>query len=148
MTAVIIREATPADVPALVPMCKQLGYETTAESVKRQLRRIQSDPEGQVFIAEFEGRPVGWIHIQTRHTLHATPYSDVTGLVVAEGYREKNIGAGLLAHAERWAQGKGFSEMCLRSNIKRERAHRFYQRLGYAMNKTSLNFRKPLVSQG
>ncbi|MBI2683754.1 MAG: GNAT family N-acetyltransferase [Acidobacteriales bacterium] len=148
MNPVLIREAVVADAPALVPMCGQLGYVTTAGAVEQQIRRIQSDPEGQVLVAEVAGMPVGWIHVQIRHTLHAPPYPDVTGLVVEDQHRGQNIGAGLLARAERWAVDAGFKEIRLRSNIKRERAHHFYESLGYTMDKTSLNFRKPLTGEG
>jgi GNAT superfamily N-acetyltransferase len=144
MTTILIREATPSDAPALTPLCAQLGYAIEPDALARHLRRIQSDPEGQVFVAEREGRCVGWLHVQTRHTLHAAPYPDITGLVVEESQRGQSIGAALLERAEQWARQKGFTDIHLRSNILRERAHRFYERAGYLRYKTSLNLRKPL----
>jgi GNAT superfamily N-acetyltransferase len=144
MTTIQIRDAVPADAPALAPMCAQLGYPIEVESLTRHLQRIQRDAEGQVFVAEREGRALGWLHIQTRHTLHAAPYADVTGLVVEETEHGKQIGAALLACAEHWALQAGFAEIHLRSNLTRERAHRFYERAGYVRYKTSVNFRKVL----
>ena len=40
----------------------------------------------------------------------------------------------------------GCIRMTVRSRIARERAHRFYEREGYVLEKTSHVFRKPLVS--
>ena len=55
------------------------------------------------------------------------------------------VGAALLAVAEDWARAQGFSTMRLRSNVIRERAHRFYEREGYRRIKSQAVFRKPLV---
>lgn len=46
--------------------------------------------------------------------------------------------------AERWAAERGYDEVTLHSNVTRERAHRFYQSLGYAITKSSHVFRKAL----
>ena len=54
----VIRNATPKDIPALLPLYEQaygvgLGY--TADQIAGQINRF---PDGQ-FVAEFEGRRVG-----------------------------------------------------------------------------------------
>jgi len=47
--------------------------------------------------------------------------------------------------AEQWARVHGFALMRVRSNVVRERAHRFYEREGYARVKTQAVFRKALM---
>jgi GNAT superfamily N-acetyltransferase len=49
-----------------------------------------------------------------------------------------------MERAEEWAQEKGCESVYVRSNAVRERAHRFYERIGYTNVKTSLTFRKAL----
>ena len=50
----------------------------------------------------------------------------------------------LMQAAETWTKEQGGTEIAVRSNIVRKETHAFYQRLGYAVTKTSLNFRKPI----
>jgi GNAT superfamily N-acetyltransferase len=46
--------------------------------------------------------------------------------------------------AERWARSQGLKSVYLRSNVAREKAHSFYQRLGYRIIKTQHAFQKKL----
>ena len=46
-----------------------------------------------------------------------------------------------------WARAQGFASMRVRSNVIRERAHRFYEREGYARIKAQAVFRKPLAAE-
>ena len=54
-----------------------------------------------------------------------------------------SIAVGLAA-----ARDHGCARMTVRSRVARERAHRFYLREGYVLEKTSHVFRKPLVKEG
>jgi GNAT superfamily N-acetyltransferase len=54
------------------------------------------------------------------------------------------VGARLLASAEEWARKRGCKSMSVRSNVIRERAHKFYERNGYEHYKTQKAFRKKL----
>jgi len=65
-------------------------------------------------------------------------------LVVNEAYRGKGIGEKLLAGIEDWAKERGIQAVFLRSNIVREEAHRFYEKVGYKNTKTSKIFWKYL----
>jgi len=68
--------------------------------------------------------------------------AEIGGLVVEEGWRGSGIGRRLMQQAEQWAQEQGCWAMHVRSNILRERAHRFYERLGYQSIKTQRVFRR------
>ena len=54
------------------------------------------------------------------------------------------IGKLLMERAEMWAREHGCKIVSLRSNVIRERAHAFYERLGYKHVKTQKSFRKVL----
>jgi GNAT superfamily N-acetyltransferase len=88
---------------------------------------------------------VGWIHVSRVTSLAVSDTALVGGLVVDEPHRSANIGAALLVAAERWAIEHGARTMTVSSRVTRERAHRFYEREGYALLKTSHVFEKPLV---
>jgi GNAT superfamily N-acetyltransferase len=70
--------------------------------------------------------------------------AEIEGLVVDEACRGQGIGRLLIRQIEQWVGEKGCDAIYVRSNIIRERAHGFYQELGYENIKTSLTFRKML----
>jgi GNAT superfamily N-acetyltransferase len=63
---------------------------------------------------------------------------------VDEKYRGSGAGRALVEHVEAWARERGALEVSLRTNIVRDGAHKFYQHLGYEVQKTQHKFRKPL----
>lgn len=87
---------------------------------------------------------IGWLHVSRQPLLEVEIRAEVNGLVVAEGQRSLGAGARLLATAEDWARKHGCKSMSVRSNVIRERAHKFYERNGYEHYKTQKSFRKPL----
>ena len=142
---ITIRAATLDDAPRLAPLSGQLGYGSTAEQVAARLAPILSDPEHVVFVAEQNcGEIWGWADVFVMRTVGADPRAEVAGLVVDEGRRSQGIGALLMARTEKWARERGCAAVTLRSNVIRERAHIFYERLGYQVIKTQKSFRKML----
>lgn len=142
---IAIREARVSDAPQLAPLAKQLGYDSTPEEVARRLPGIFADSEHIVFVAEHKsGELAGYVDAFLFRTAASDARVEIAGLVVEEKSRSQNIGRTLMARAEDWAREKGCSECGLRSNVVREGAHRFYENLGYRVNKTQKSFRKKL----
>jgi GNAT superfamily N-acetyltransferase len=110
------------------------------------LRQLTPASKHAVFVAESTGTAgvVGWVHVSVSHLLESGVRAEVNGLVVAEGQRSAGAGAKLLEAAEEWARKRGCGGMNVRSNVIRERAHRFYERQGYEHYKTQKAFRKAL----
>lgn len=140
----IIRIATPADAEGIAQLSGQLGYPSTAEETIQRLRAVSRYSEHAVFVAEANGRLAGWLHVFARPSLTTEPSAEVAGLVVDEHCRSHGMGQALIGEAERWAVEQGYRMVTLRSNVKRLRAHAFYERLGYEAIKTSKSFRKIL----
>ena len=86
----------------------------------------------------------GFAHVEPRRPLITEPFAELAALVVSEAARGQRIGSALLAAAEAWAREQGFASMRVRSNVIRERAHRFYLREGYAEKKRQAVFLKQL----
>lgn len=141
----MIREARVADAEALARLATQLGYPTTAEEAGRRVADVLRRPGHRVLVAEAGGKVVGWIHVAPSVTLESDPSAEVAGLVVDEGFRGLGIGARLIEGAEQWAADQGYGLMRVRSNVKRNRAKRFYERAGYEVTKRQRNFEKRLV---
>ncbi len=140
-----IRRAKSADAPQLAALAGQLGYPATAAQLRERLRRIQPASQNAVFVADSaKDGVIGWLHVSKEPLLESEMRAEVNGLVVADGQRSLGAGARLLAAAEDWARKHGCKGMSVRSNVIRERAHKFYERNGYEHYKTQKSFRKPL----
>jgi GNAT superfamily N-acetyltransferase len=140
-----IRRAKSGDAPRLAELAGQLGYPATADQLRQRMRRIQPASQHAIFVAESpKDGVIGWLHLSRQPLLEVEMRAEVNGLVVAEGQRSLGAGARLLAAAENWARKHGCKGMSVRSNVIRERAHRFYERNGYEHYKTQKSFRKPL----
>jgi ribosomal protein S18 acetylase RimI-like enzyme len=140
-----IREARAEDIPALARLAGELGYATDEAQMRHRFERVAADPEHRVYVAEAAaGTVVGWVHVHLTRYLATDIRGEIAGLIVASSARSQGIGARLLSAAENWTKAQGGAVLSLRSNVVRKDAHRFYERSGYAVTKTSLNFRKSL----
>ena len=140
-----IRRARASDAPQLAALTGQLGYPATAAQIRKRLQGIKPASQNAVFVANSKKDGViGWLHVSRDVLLESEIRAEVNGLVVAEGQRSLGAGAQLLAAAEDWARKHGCKNMSVRSNVIRERAHKFYERDGYEHYKTQKSFRKPL----
>jgi GNAT superfamily N-acetyltransferase len=143
--ALKIRRAKNSDAPRIAELAGQLGYPATAAQMRERLRGIGPASQHAVFVAESgKNGVIGWLHVSRQPLLEVEIRAEVNGLVVAEGERSAGAGARLLAAAEEWARKHGCKGMSVRSNVIRERAHKFYERNGYEHYKTQKSFRKPL----
>jgi len=140
-----LRRAKSADAQQIAVLSGQLGYPATAAQMRGRLRGIKPASQHAVFVAESaKDGVIGWVHVSRDVLLESEIRAEVNGLVVAEGQRSLGAGARLLAAAEDWARKNGCKGMSVRSNVIRERAHKFYERHGYEHYKTQKSFRKPL----
>ncbi len=143
--AITIRSAVLADAPQLAPLAGQLGYPSTVEQVAARLREILRDEDHLVLVAEREGAGiVGYIEVFPFPVLAHDPRVEIGSLIVDESYRSLGVGRLLVNRGEEWARARGYKESGVRSNVIRDRAHKFYEGLGYRVNKTQKSFRKPL----
>jgi GNAT superfamily N-acetyltransferase len=143
---VTIRPATLDDCEPIARLSEQLGYPTTREQTQQRLQGIITHNRDHiVYVAVSHDTVIGWIHALVHPSLLTDTAAEIAGLVVDEQHRSQGIGEILMAHAEQWARKHGCHSVRLRSNVKRDRAHAFYQRLGYTLWKSSHAFRKDLV---
>lgn len=140
----VLRPAAPSDAPHLAALTTQLGYPSSSEDILRRLPLI-AGPAHFLRVADgADGGVRGWIHAAHVVLLDSDPYVEIKALVVEEAARGRGIGETLVTAAEAWARGLPCLEMRVRSNVVRERAHRFYERHAYAITKTQRVFAKRL----
>ena len=143
----MIRRATLADTDAITSLNGELGYSTAPDEMRQRLDNVLAAPEQVVFVAEEAGDAVGWIHVAIVENLETNRFAEIRGLIVTAARRGGGIGAQLVAAAEQCAQQQGVARIRVRSNITRDRARRFYERLGYTVTKTQNVFDRTLASR-
>jgi GNAT superfamily N-acetyltransferase len=140
-----IRRVKKSDAEQVAVLSGQLGYPATSAQILRRMKGLKPAAEHVVFVADLPGTGiVGWLHASVAHVLESDTRAEVNGLIVGEGQRSLGAGALLLDAAEKWSRQRGCTAMNVRSNVIRERAHKFYERQGYEHYKTQKAFRKTL----
>lgn len=140
-----IRRARMSDAARLAQLSGELGYPTTASKILKRMHRLKPASQNALFVADSrEDGVVGWAHVSVTHLVEVGTRAELNGLIVGEGQRSLGAGARLLEEAEEWARKHGCPSMSVRSNVIRERAHKFYEREGYEHYKTQKAFRKKL----
>ena len=144
-----IRDARlPDDKPSLVSFIDSLQhYEHLFEGDRRidaqvgeeyfegLLNRVD-EHHGRIFVAEADGRPVGWaVFLVDRHFVYVVEeqrtYGYVAELFVNPEARGRGIGQALIKACENEARSRGLGTMMIGVMAANERAARIYAEAGY-----------------
>ncbi|MFZ0888810.1 MAG: GNAT family N-acetyltransferase [Candidatus Binataceae bacterium] len=128
-----------ADLPALGELYQELdlagygGHASGLRELRAAFRSIARNRDHYILVAELDGDIVGTLHVLIfRHLGHGLrPAAVVENVVVRSGLRSRGIGERMLEAARAIAKAERCYKIALTSNIKRPRAHRFYERLGW-----------------
>jgi GNAT superfamily N-acetyltransferase len=141
----ILRHARLEDATRIAELCGQLGYPSTREQLDRRLHEVVAHDGNAVVVAETRsGEIAAALDIFVVWGITSDMHAELAAFVVDERFRSLGIGRQLLEYAEDWAREKGCKEIALRSNVIRDRAHGFYEGLGYRLIKIQKAFRKRL----
>ena len=144
ITGLLIRRLTADDAEAAAELSSQLGYPCPAAALRERIEEMLRAADRVAFAAVVDGELVGWIDAAMERHLQSPASAVIGGLVVREDMRGLGVGRRLCLEIEQWARSKSVPLVRVRSQIKREDAHRFYLRDGYNKVKTSLVFEKLL----
>jgi GNAT superfamily N-acetyltransferase len=143
--AVSIRQLSVDDAEAAAGLSGQLGYSCSAEDLRERIGELSRTADRVAFAAVTAGQIVGWIDAAMERHLQYAACAVIGGLIVREDMRGQGVGKRLCLEVEEWARSKSVPVVRVRSQIKREDAHRFYLRDGYCKVKTSFVFEKPVL---
>jgi ribosomal protein S18 acetylase RimI-like enzyme len=135
--SLIVRAAGDADLPVLTVLLAQLrepGTEApTPSEAAALLARIQGSTHHRIYVAETVGAVVGAYALLIMDSLAhpRRPAAVVEDLVVDVSCRGQGIGRRLIEDALARAAARGCYKLALSSNLRRDAAHRFYERLGF-----------------
>ena len=114
----MIRSATPADVPAILALIRELAeYEhlshacvATVELLTRHL--FGADRAAEALVAEEAGQVVGYaLHFQTFSTFLGRPGIYLEDLYVQPAHRGRGIGKAMLRHLAQLAVERGYGRV-------------------------------------
>lgn len=148
MESIKIRTARNEDVPRMAELATELGYLSDEEELRLRLARVLGATLHAAWVAEREEgettEVLGWMHCFIDLRLESDARGEIGGLIVAEAWRGKGIGALFLVKAENWSRQRGVHDLRIRSNVVRERAHQLYLREGFQETKRQAVFDKEL----
>lgn len=139
---ITIRYANTPDAGAIALICSDdLGYSCSDTLVRAKLSGIDKSREA-VFVADFDGKVIGYVHVEKYDTLYMETLANILGLAVRNDSRRLGAGRMLMKTAEDWAMENGAVGVRLNSGGQRKEAHAFYRAVGYLSEKEQLRFLK------
>jgi GNAT superfamily N-acetyltransferase len=128
----MIRKATLKDAAAIRLLLEQLDYPTGEGFIEQKLPEMLAHPDQELLVYDDNGTVAGFV------SLHFIPQIALAGAFavisyfsVDRDYRSKGIGAQLEAHCSQLAKQRKCDRMQVHCHIRRENAHRFYERQGF-----------------
>jgi ribosomal protein S18 acetylase RimI-like enzyme len=148
-SAVILRRARPADLPAIVGLiaADQLGATRdgvrTADDLvpyERAFDALDRDPAHLLVVADAGQEVVGTMQLSFIPGLarRGSLRGQIEAVRVGEAYRGRGLGAGMFDWAIGEARRRGCSLVQLTTDKSRTDAHRFYERLGFVASHEGL----------
>lgn len=139
----VIRSIEPGDADQVAVLTEQLGYQRSSNEIKSWIDALPTRCDSQsAFVACVADEIVGWIEVSIQHHLQSPPHALIGGLVVKDGFRNRQIGLRLCQRVEVWTWQRGLSVLRVTSRSTRHDAHRFYERNGYQLTKLSHIYEK------
>lgn len=132
----------------IAQLSAQLGYPTTTSNAAKHLRSLKRLKHHHVVVAQNGGIAVGWMHLEIVTGMLSEPRVEIQAVVVNESNRGQGIGKALMNYAKAWTKKKKVKMLYLRTNVNRNDTHRFYEREGFKLIKTSHRYEFQVRSDG
>jgi GNAT superfamily N-acetyltransferase len=133
----IIREAGIKDLPDILALYKQPdmdnGEVLPIEQAETIFKKMEAYPDYKIYIAISGGEVVGTFALAIMDNLAhmGTPSGLIEDVVVKTEWQGKGIGKQMMKYAMEYCKKYGCYKVVLSSNLKREKAHCFYESLGF-----------------
>jgi GNAT superfamily N-acetyltransferase len=137
LDTISIRAADTGDLPGVLALYAQPdfddGHALPIDEAERLFAYFSRYPDYTLYVAEQAGRIVGSFALLIMDNLGhlGAPSAIIEDLVVDPALQGHGVGQAIMNLAVARARGKRCYKILLSSNAKRERAHAFYERLGF-----------------
>ncbi|WP_461789596.1 GNAT family N-acetyltransferase [Pedobacter sp.] len=130
-----LTSVTDGESEQICELALQLGYINNLNSLKQRLANIIALNDHAIFVAKADGEIVGWLHCLVCLRVESPIFVEITGLVVHENSRGKQLGRHLIEASKKWSISKQIDQIKLRCNVIRKESHQFYLSLGFSLSK-------------
>lgn len=147
-----IRRARPSDLPHVLGLYLQLERDESdllpIEDAERMLEKFGEYPDYTLYVAEQDGEIVGTFALLIMDNLghRGAPSGIIEDVAVSTAHQGEGIGSAMMEFALDICRRKGCYKAMLSSNAKRDRAHAFYESLGF--DRHGYSFRADLTAVG
>jgi ribosomal protein S18 acetylase RimI-like enzyme len=131
------RKASKPDLPAILQLYAQPemdnGKVLSLTKAERIFEKIEGYPDYAIYVAVYRGEIIGSFELLIMDNLGhlGAPSAVIEDVVVDPKWQRKGIGKRMMREALKICHAKGCYKMVLSSNLKRNRAHAFYESLGF-----------------
>lgn len=133
MGLLAVRRAAIGDSEGISRLVSDLGYQTTAEQMRKRLDAILRDEDYETMVADDDGRIVGIVGTRIGPLYEDDDrYGQIMALAVAREQQRRGIGRMLIEAAESSLVARGARVLVVNSGHHRLDAHAFYEGLGYS----------------
>ena len=145
-----MRAASERDLPDVLRLYAQPDFDNgkvlPLEEARQLLARFARYPDYTLYVAEQAGRIVGSFALLIMDNIGhlGTPSAIVEDVVVAPEQQSAGIGRAMMDFAREQSAEKGCYKIVLSSNARRERAHAFYESLGFTRHGYSFRLDLPV----
>jgi GNAT superfamily N-acetyltransferase len=144
----IIRHAIEKDVPRIMELYRQLSFEPEKHQAAplyealKVFRKMGEYPGYHLLVAEDGGQVVGTTVMAVLPGFaHGTAtFAVVEYVVVDEKHRSKGLGRLMMEAVKSLAKEAGCYKIMLTSDLRRERAHKFYESIGFKASAHGFRF--------
>lgn len=147
--ALEFRTATQADLPDILRLLAQPdlddGNVLPLADAERLFERMARYPDYRLYVAMRDGLIVGSFALLVMDNLAhlGAPSGVIEDVVVDPHCQRQGIGRAMMRHALALCGEKGCYKVALSSNLSRERAHAFYESLGFERHGYSFRITPP-----
>lgn len=146
--SVSCRRALKTDLPEVLALYAQPGLDEgkclSLPDAECLFERMSRYPDYQVHVAVRDGKIVGTFALLIMDNLGhlGAPSAVIEDVAVAPEFQGQGVGKEMMQYAFRICREKGCYKAVLSSNMKRERAHVFYESLGFERHGYSYKIRE------
>jgi ribosomal protein S18 acetylase RimI-like enzyme len=136
-SAISVREAGTADLPQVLALYGQPELDDGAvlpvPEAQRLFAKFAAYPDYRLYVAEQDGDVVGAFALLIMDNLGhmGAPSAIVEDVAVGPVLHGRGVGRAMMAFAMERAKEKHCYKIVLSSNARRERAHAFYEQIGF-----------------
>jgi GNAT superfamily N-acetyltransferase len=143
MLNIEIRKATEDDLAAVLGLYAQPDMDNnkvlSLEQAKNVFKKFSAYPNYYIYVAVHDDKVVGTFALLIMDNIahQAKPSGIVEDVAVDPAYHSQGIGKCMMEYAMLLCKAAGCYKLVLSSNVRRVRAHQFYESLGFRQHGVS-----------